>query len=47
MDTVKDRSTVAEYLHTAAALGILLAVYLAWRSFLGQEGVASLLARLF
>ncbi len=47
MDTVKDRTTVAEYLHTAAAIGILLAIYIAWRSFLGHEGVLALLARLF
>jgi hypothetical protein len=47
MDTVKDRNTIADYLHTVAAIAVLLALYLGWRSFLGHEGIASLLQRLF
>lgn len=49
MDTVKVKQSAAfaDYAQTAAAVGILLAAYLAWRSFIGHESVAALLGRLF
>jgi hypothetical protein len=48
MDTAKYRSTAAEYLSTAAVIVILAAIYLGWRSLLGQDNaLLGLLQRLF
>lgn len=49
MDTRKDRKGFAtDLVNTVALIGVLLAVYIAWRSFAGQDdGVLKLLGRLF
>ena len=48
MGGMNNTSKPVEYAATAAIILISLAIYLAWRSFLGQDGgVMRLLERLF
>lgn len=48
MDTIKRKAVVADVLNTAGIIAVLLAVYVVWRTLVGQDnGIVTLFSSLF